>query len=161
MCFPTLASLGVTTQDGAEVPEEVEITVTMDTDSMTKLVLRCLDPDQFSVLAAACIHAAAPSASDYAAELQAADKYASRVKAAPDNSFEDTVNELQGDSVRTYYAYYPNQYQDGNSWLQLTLIFARSGSSDTGVYVTPVPDPAATASDEYEGITTKDDYSHF
>ena len=161
MCFPTVASLGVTAEDNAEVPENVELTFRMDDTGLTSLELRATDPDQFQVLAAACIHAAAPSVTDYATALKATASYAEKARSAPANSFEDTVSTLQGTSVRTYYAYYPNQYQDEVNWLQLTLIFPLSGQEATGVTVTPVPEAAATPEDEYEGISYLDDYSHF
>ena len=73
--------------------------------------------------------------------------------------------ELKGTTARTYYAYAPNQYHDGVSWLTLTLIFPLEGYEDAGVYVTYTPAPAtgpgSDDSDEYEGYVVDDGYTHF
>ena len=161
LCFPTTASLGVTDQDDAEVPEKVELDITMYDDALNVLTLRCQDPDQFAQLAAACIHAAAPEGITWAEALKAAQIYADRVKKAPNKSFADTVNEQNGEAVRTYYAYYFDRYGDEVNWLQLTLIFPMAGALGGEISVTPAPDVTAAPTDEYEGIRTDDSYDHF
>ena len=130
-------------------------------DALNIAVLRCQDPDQFAVLAAACIHAAAPEGTTWQEALKAAKVYSERVKKKEDKSFADTVNEQNGETVRTYYAYYYNQYQDEKNWLQLTIIFPMAGADSGQLTVTPAPDATAAPTDEYEGIRTNDDYTHF
>ena len=48
---------------------------------------------------------------------------------------------LQGDSLRIYYAYRPNEYHDNANWLQAVLVFPR------GAELTPAPtfEPTPTA----------------
>ena len=129
--------------------------------SLNTLIVRSSDPDRFAAVAAACIVAASPSTTTFTAELKGTTVYADKVKKAPTDSFADTVSDLNGTSVRTYYAYYPDQYQDGVSWLQMTLIFPLEGYEDAGIDVTPAPDVTAAPDDEYEGITYLDDHPHF
>ena len=73
------------------------------------------------------------------------------------HSFEEPVNELQSDQPRAYFAYYPNQFGDGNSWLQMTLIFARPGSPEAFVLVpSTTPEP-----DAEDGVwLSQDNYTH-
>ena len=76
------------------------------------------------------------------------------------HAFEEEVNDLQGSQPRAYFAYYPNQYGDGKSWLQMTLIFARPGSAGGALSVagsTPPPDKGDV---EYEGYFSQDNYTH-
>ena len=70
------------------------------------------------------------------------------------------VIDLQGSQPRAYFAYYPNQYGDGKSWLQMTLIFARPGSEEAGLSLADAT-PAPHADEEYEGYFSQDNYSHF
>lgn len=161
MCFPTLATLGITMEDDAEIPENVELTFQLYQTGLNTLQLRVSDPDLFSVVAAACIAAASSDHGDLNDVLTTTRSYASRVKSKPDSSFADEVVDQNGTAVRTYYAYYYNQYQDGVNWLQLTLIFPLYGYEGASVYTTPTPSAAAEPEDEYEGIDVKDNYTHF
>lgn len=159
MCFPTVASLGITAEDNAEVPEQVELTVTMDQAGLKKLQVRVANADLFGPVAAACISAAAPDAMTMQEALKQTQPYVKRVKSKPDASYEDVVIEQNGPAVRTYYAYYVNQYQDQINWLQMTLIFPMTGYTG-GVAATPTPS-VSQPEDEYEGIDVRDGYTHF
>ena len=75
------------------------------------------------------------------------------------HSFEEEVIDLQGSQPRAYFAYYPNQYGDGKSWLQMTLIFARPGSEEAGLSLADAT-PAPHADEEYEGYFSHDNYTH-
>jgi hypothetical protein len=75
------------------------------------------------------------------------------------HSFEENVVALQGSQPRAYFAYYPNQYGDGKSWLQMTLIFARPGSNEAGLALADAT-PAPNTDEEYEGYFSQDNYTH-
>lgn len=146
-CYPTFASLGITAQDMAEIPEGVEMTFTLEDGHLDTLTLRASDPGSFASLAASCIQAASPETS---LEDALADPtyHANRAAATPNNSFEDTVELANGLTPRVYYAYYPNQYKDGVNWLQMTLVFPMPGAEGSSLSATPTPDAGQTWHDE-------------
>lgn len=159
-CYATFACLGVTAQDNAEVPEQVELSISLYEDSINVLQLRVSDPARFAPLAASCIQAVSPSVMTLSDALASAQPYATKAQSAPLNSFEEPVDEMNGNAPRAYYAYYPNQYQDNVNWLQLTLIFPMAGSCDAALYTLPSATAAPAASDEYEGYNPEDSYPH-
>ena len=73
---------------------------------------------------------------------------------------------MNGTIPRTYYAYFPNQYRDGNSWMQMTLIFPMAGTWDGDGLVLGTEGGAAFLEPEdeydpdYEGYFSRDDYTH-
>lgn len=165
--YPAFASLGMNGEDAAE---SAEMYFQLSDDGLYSLTLRLCDPDRFEQVAAACLSASSSAITlDSARELTA--QYAnilredlailrSNPQSAMTHSFEEAVNDLQGDQPRAYFAYYPNQYGDGKSWLQLTLVFARPGSSG-GALATADATPAPYYEDpEYEGYFSKDNYNH-
>ena len=158
-CTQSVATLAITAEDNAEVPEDVELDVTMEGGRPVKLVLRVSNPSRFALLAGACIQAVSPDVTTLEDAMKDPGVYASKAASSPQNSFEDTVSELAGETPRTYYAYYPNQYHDGVSWLQLTLIFPMEGSEETGVAPTETPH-VAVATDEHEGYLPVDGGTH-
>lgn len=147
--YPSFAVMGVTAQDMAEIPENVEMTFTLEQDSIGTLQLRSSQAELFTALAASCIQAASPSAITAEDAAAAVSTCMSRVKASPGNSFEDTVIPLPGVVPRVYYAYYPNQYHDGVDWLQMTLIFPMPGSTEAAPLTTPAP--TAVPDEAYDG----------
>lgn len=165
--YPAFASLGM---DGEETPDTVEMQFRLGEGGIHSLILRSWDPDKFQQTAAACVAASASSVSLESAQALVK-RYADVLRSdlanahaggetAMTHSFEEAVNDLQGDQSRVYFAYYPNQYGDGRHWLQMTLIFARPGSTGgliSGAGATPAP----AAADEYEGYFSQDNYSHF
>lgn len=159
--YSTFASMGM---NGADAPETVEMYFLLGDAGLHSLTLRICDADQFELVAAACLASSSAAISvDSARELTA--KYAAVMRkdqANPDamtHSFEEDVIDLQGSQPRAYFAYYPNQYGDGKSWLQMTLIFARPGSEDAGLGVADAT-PAPNTDEEYEGYFSQDNYTH-
>ncbi len=159
--YSTFASMGM---NGADAPETVEMYFLLGDAGLHSLTLRICDADQFETVAAACLASSSSAISvDSARELTA--KYAAVMRkdqANPDamtHSFEEDVIDLQGSQPRAYFAYYPNQYGDGKSWLQMTLIFARPGSEDAGLGLADAT-PAPNTDEEYEGYFSQDNYTH-
>lgn len=159
-CYTGLAELGVTQTDQSDTPEAVTLSFTMYNDSLNRLVLRCSDPTLFPAYAAACIHAASPSAISLADAADEPSRKASKATASASTSFEEPVSELNGNRSRAYYAYEPNPYRDGVNWLQLTLVFAVAGSAEEKVY-TVESEVGPEVTDEYEGFLPVDEYSHY
>lgn len=161
--YSTFASLGM---DGVEMPEDpladftmpVEIYVTMTSEGVHSLQLRMQDADRFAAVAAACLHAASPTAVTLEQASTITSAYAASVKSAPNRSFEEEVNDLQGSQPRAYFAYYPNQYYDEHNWIQMTLVFARPGSADASVVV-PVSTPAPENTEDGVWLS-EDNYTH-
>ena len=159
--YSTFASLGM---DGADAPETVEMYFLLGDSGLHSLTLRICDEDKFEVVAAACLSSSSSAISmDSARELTG--KYAAIMRqdqANPDamtHSFEENVVDLQGSQPRAYFAYYPNQYGDGKSWLQMTLIFARPGS-EGGELAVAGATPTPSSDEEYEGYFSQDNYTH-
>ena len=154
-CYASFATMGIASSEGAVIPEGVEMTFALSADSIGALELRVSDPSRFAAIAGSCIQAVSPEAISLQDAMAEPAAYAQKAADAPTDSFEDTVNELQGESARTYYAYYPDQYHDGVNWLQLTLIFPLAGMQGVGVAVTPQPPEAPKhayyENDEYGG----------
>lgn len=141
-CYTGFATLGVTAQPDADTPEDVELTFLLYDDCLSSLQLRVSTPEKFAALAGSCIQAACGDTMTLEAALTDPTRYASKVLSEPDNSFEDEVDTLNGTSVRTYYAYYPDQYSNGVDWIQLTLIFPIGGVSSATVTATQTPPPS-------------------
>ena len=160
LCGLDVASVGVTDEDGAEIPEGVEMTFITGASGPQTLELRASSPSRFLPVAAACIAAASQEEMSWEDALAAVQPHVRQAEEAPSRSFEDDVIPDQGTEARTYFAYYPNQYQDGESWLQMTLVFPLDGF-DGGVMVTPRPTPKPEFTGEFEGIDVKDSYNHF
>lgn len=166
--YSTFASMGM---NGAETPDTVEMYFLLGDEGLHSLTLRICDADQFEQVAAACLHAASPSAiplseaarlvSGYADVLRK-DQNDARLKPeeAMTHSFEEDVVDLQGNQPRAYFAYYPNQYGDGKHWLQMTLIFARPGSEGGGLAAAGITPAPSSSDEEYEGYFSQDNYTH-
>ena len=159
--YTAFASLGM---DGADAPETVEMYFQLGDGGLHSLTLRLCDADRFEKVASACLAAASSAISLESARSLVAG-YADvmrKDKATNDmtHSFEEPVNELQSDQPRAYFAYYPNQFGDGNSWLQMTLIFARPGSAVNDLAVAGLTPPPPTEDVEYEGFFARDNFNH-
>ena len=163
--YDGFAVFGITAMDGAELPEEVEITCRLHRDVPDTLQVRVSRAERFPAVAAAFLRAVMPDLTPEQA-LKDPQSRARRVLEQPDNSFEETVEELNGTSIRVYYAYFPDQYHDGVSWLQMTVVFPLAEYWDTAQLEsaaagTPAPSLPEDADPEYEGYYSRDDYSHF
>lgn len=159
--YTAFASLGM---DGADAPETVEMYFQLGDGGLHSLTLRLCDADRFEKVASACLAAASSAISlESARSLVAGYADVMRKDKATDDmthSFEEPVNELQSDQPRAYFAYYPNQFGDGNSWLQMTLIFARPGSAVNDLAVAGLTPPPPTEAVEYEGFFAQDNFNH-
>lgn len=163
--YKTQAVLGITLFPDAETPENVEITVTMTYDSLNMLQLRVSDIARFPVIAAAFLRALEPEAMSMEAALAVPAAKAKRAVSEPANSFEEEIEQLNGDSPRTYYAYFPNQYGNGIPWMQMTIVFPLAGLWDgetvlEGALPTKGPDTYSGNDANYEGYFSEDDYTH-
>ncbi len=163
--YDSFAVFGITLEDGADVPEEVEITCRLYRDVPNTLQVRVSRAERFPAVAAAFLRAVSP---DLTAEeaLRDPQKHARHAMEQPANSFEEHVEELNGTAVRVYYAYFPDQYYDGINWLQMTVVFPlaeywSSADMESSVSGTPGPSVPEDADPEYEGYFSRDDYSHF
>lgn len=149
-CYPSFATLGITAQDMAEIPEGVEMTFALEAGHLDSLTLRVSDPSRFAALAASCIQAASPETTLEDALADPA-YHANKATNSPTDSFEDQLELANGLTPRVYYAYFPNQYKDGVDWLQMTLVFPMPGAEGSSLSATPVPGSAHTWSDsEYD-----------
>ena len=161
-CYPFNATLGATGMDDAEIPEGVELTFTLYGDTLNTLVLRVNHPEAFKTYATACIQAASPNTTSLKDAQKAPAAHVQKAQKNPFTTIEDKVDVLNGPSPRTYYAYYPDQYHDGVSWYQMTLIFPLAGFEEAGVAATPAPAGVPNTDDvEYGGYFSEDDYNHF
>ena len=163
-CFPAETVMGITAEDNAEIPEGVEITVELYYETLNSLQLRVSDPDRFPAIAAAILRALYGESMTQEDAISIPSERAKKAKKAPDSSFEEPVDDMNGNMPRVYYAYKPNEYHDGVNWLQMTLIFPLAGEWDgEGLilgteegqeYVPEDADP------DYEGYRQADDYTH-
>lgn len=162
--YSGFASLGL---DGADTPDTAEMYFLLGEDSLHSLTLRLCDADRFERVAAACLHGASPTAIPLEDAQTLTASYADVMRqdqagSTMTHSFEEDVSDLQGSQPRAYFAYYPNQYGDGRSWLQMTLIFARPGSEDAALSLTgATPAPMDTDSEDVlSGFFSQDNYTH-
>ena len=164
--YDKFAELGITAEEGAEIPEGVEITVYLYHDTINSLTLRVNDVYRFPPIAAAFLRAINPKGMTTQEALAKPSEKAGAAAANPLNSFEDPVEELNGTSPRAYYAYYPDQYHDGVNWIQLTIVFPLAeywnGEEQVQSGETPTkgPDTYSGNDAEYEGYYSTDDYKH-
>lgn len=161
--YSTFASLGM---DGIEMPEDpladftmpVEIYVTLASEGLYSLQLRMHETDRFAAVAAAFLHASSPTAVSMEQALVITNAYAASIKAAPSTGFEETVETLQGNQPRAYFAYYPNQFKDQHNWVQMTIIFALPGSADAPIVV-PISTPAPENAEDGVWLS-EDNFTH-
>lgn len=159
-CYESFAELGVTSADDSDTPESVTLTFTLSRDGLNTLLLRCRDLSSFPGYAAACLQAASAAGTTLEEAMKVPAEKVQAAMSSPANSFEEPVSELSGARSRAYYAYFPNQYHDGDNWIQLTLVFAVPGSEDASVY-SVTSEATAEIADEYEGFLPVDEYDHY
>lgn len=164
--YPGETVMGITAEDNAEIPEGVEITVKMYYDTLDTLQLRVSETTRFPSLAAAALKALYGENMSWEDAIRIPTERAKKALDNPGSSFEEPVEEMNGTIPRVYYAYEPNPYRNGVSWMQMTLVFPMAGSWDgeglilgtqeesTYVAAEDEPDP------DYEGFFSTDDYSH-
>ena len=164
--YPAQAVLGITSAPNAETPESVEVTAKMTYDSINSVELRVSEITRFPAIASAFLQALYPDTMTPEQAKAAPEERTRQALKNPENSFEDEVEELNGTTPRMYYAYWPDQYHDGVSWIQLTIIFPLAGYWEgigiiDGATPTKAPDTYSGNDPEYEGYFSRDDYSHY
>ena len=157
---------GITALPDAETREDVEITARLFENSVNSLEVRVSDLSRFPRIAASFIRALSPESMTMADALKVPTDRMQRAAKSPENSFEDQVESLNGTVPYIYYAYYPDQYHDGISWLQMTIVFPLEGYWDgygilSGAEVTRGPDTYSDHSSDYEGYDSEDDFVHY
>lgn len=164
--YDRFAELGITAENTAEIPEGVEITVSLHHDTINTLTLRVNDVTRFPRIAAAFLRAVNPEEMTLQEALEKPSERAGKAAANPANSFEDEIEDLNGTVPRVYYAYYPDQYHDGVNWIQMTIVFPLAeywggeGKIQSGETPTKGPDTYSGNDAEYEGYFSSDDYRH-
>ncbi len=164
--YPGLAVFGITDLPDAEAPEKVEITARLFPDSINSLEVRVSDFSRFPRIAASFIQALDPEGIRREEALKEPTQRMQRAAKAPESSFEDQVESLNGTVPYIYYAYFPNQYHDGISWLQMTIVFPLEGYWDgstliTGAEATRGPDTYSDHAADYDGYYSDDDFVHY
>ena len=165
-CFPAETVMGITAEDNAEIPEGVEITVELYYETLNSLQLRVSDPDRFPAIAAAILQALYGESMTREDAVSIPAERAKKAKQAPDSSFEEPVDDMNGNVPRVYYSYHPDPYRNGIPWIQMTLIFPLAGEWDGNGLIlgtqddTPFNDPADEGDPDYEGYFMSDDYTH-
>lgn len=160
------ADFGITDQPDAEIPEGIEFHAELFNTSINQIVLRVNDPDRFVTVAGCLLKASSPDLYEEDDPFSVPKKKVATTRKDPNDSFQETVTDLNGTSIYSYYAYFPNQYRDGVNWFQLTLVFPLEGYMDeTGRIVnqseaTRAPDTYSGNNEDYDGYFSTDDYSH-
>ena len=153
------ATLGATSEENAAVPDGAELHFELYTDTLNTLELRCSDPNRFLYLAASCIHASAPDGTSLQQVMNEVSSFVRRVQKDPKTSIASNAILLNGDTVRTYYSYYPNLYHDEMDWYGLTVVFAFTGLS--GEVDINNAASITESSAEYEGYFASDEGDHY
>ena len=170
----TVVELGITVSDEDFEPDVV-VDIYMRYDSLHYLVLRVNSTERFPAISAAFLHALNPNTMTREEALKKPTERARRAASNPADSFADHEFDiyaekeqeiLNGEKPQTFYAYYPNQYHNGENWLQLMIIFPLQGywDEETGVLndedQPKVQDRDSDQDVEYDGYYATDDYEH-
>lgn len=160
--YEGFANLGVTAADNAELPEGVEMTFLLDAAGPTLLTLRVSDGGRFVGLAAACVQACSPAAITLEEAQAEPARLLKRTTETPLTALKDEVDPTPGSAPRVYFAYHPNQYNDGVNWWEMTLVFPLPGSLDAPLAIPPeaVAQPTVAPDTYYGPNTYQDDYAH-
>lgn len=164
--YASFEVFGITNLPDADVPESVEITVKLFASSINSLELRVSYLPRFPRIAAAFLAALNPASISLDQAIKEPTRRMEKALAAPQNSFQDSVEELNGTVPYVYYGYFPNQYDDGVSWIQMTIIFPMEGfwdgqSYQQGASATKGPLTYDDYDRSYEGYFSEDPYSHY
>jgi hypothetical protein len=167
-CFeihPSFAILGITSADDAEIPEDVEINVRMNDDSLDSLELIVRDVSRFPAIASSFLRALFQDSDSSSKEISVPAQKAAEALQNPDTSFGEEIYPDKGNAPRIYYNYYPD-YLYMEKWIIMTIIFPKKDTWDGSDILTIRDEEKVYIPDEeigeaYEGYYSKDDYSHF
>lgn len=170
----SVVELGMTSSDEDFEPDVV-VDIYMRYDSLHYLVLRVNSTDRFPAIAGAFLRALNPKTMTQEESLKTPAERARKAAANPNDSFSDHEFDiyaekeqeiLNGEKPQSFYAYYPNQYHNGENWLQLMIIFPLDGywNEESGVIndeaQPKTPDRDSDQDKEYDGYYATDDYEH-
>ncbi len=162
--YDSFAVLGITREDNAEMPEDVEITARLLYETINTVELRVSDPERFPEIAAAFLRALYPDTMTREEALLVPAQKAQRVLKNPEDSFADEMDDLAGERPRVFYAYFPNEYRDGVGWMQMTIVFPLRPEWEGGVQNGSMENGDAYYEDDvtegYEGYFSDDDFTH-
>lgn len=164
--YSTFAAFGITDSPDSTIPEDVEFTVYLQDDRLTKLTLRVSNPNRFVNIASSVIATLSGESTAESAKRKP-ESVIEKVKQNPLSSFEDPVTDLAGEYACVYFAYFPNQYHDDINWLQMTVIFPLTGFGTGSVGYLNNQDTASIhdydedISPDYDGYWADDPYSHY
>ena len=164
--YNSFAVFGITREDNAEIPEDVEITVYLFYETINKAELRVSDPERFPAIAGAFLQALYPDTMTREEAMKKPSAYAQKVMENPLDSFEQECDDLPGEQPRIFYAYYPNQHADLVDWMQMTILFPLTPTWEgtrvnTTEQATNAPNTYSGYDEDYEGYFADDDYSHY
>ncbi len=159
-CYSSFAVIGYSDSD---VPENVELSVNMESGELDSLELRCSDFSAFAPLCAALEACAGAMEDELPALLKNAEVPVRRALNDPLTSFSDRVVSEKGDRARVYYAYEINPWGDQVNYLVMTLIFPRQVDMSGGL-TTPPPNTRVEriqdGSDDEGDYTPYDEGTH-
>lgn len=170
----TVVELGITDSDEDYEPDVV-VDIYLRDDSLHYLVLRVNSVNRFPAIAGAFLRALNPKTMTKEESLKKPTERARKAAANPADSFADHAFDiyaekeqeiLNGEQPQTFYAYYPDQYHNGENWLQLMVIFPLQGywNEETGVInyeeQPKVQDRDSDQDAQYDGYYATDDYEH-
>ena len=164
--YESFAVFGITAEPGAAVPDEVEITASLYARSINSLQVRVSSLSRFPRIAAAFLMALDPENMTREEALKTPTNRMQKAAKEPERSFEDQAETLNGTVPYVYYAYYYNQYHDGVSWMQMTIIFPlegywNGGALSVGTEVTRAPNTYEEHDADWEGYDSEDNYVHY
>lgn len=171
----TVVELGITDSDEDYEPDVV-VDVYLRYDSLHYLLLRVNSTDRFPAIAGAFLRALNPTTMTKETSMKDPTARAKKAVSNPVGHFADHEFDiyaekeqeiLNGEKPQAYYAYYPNQYHNGENWLQLMIIFPLAGywNEETGVINEEEAEPKVQDRDsdqaaEYDGYYATDGYEH-
>ena len=163
--------------DNSFMPEDVTVTVYMYYDCINYLLLKVNNAQRFPKIAAAFLQALNPKTMTREQAMKIPTERASKAIKSPQNSFEDVEFDkyadketaiMNAEKPQTYYAYHPNQYNDGVNWIQLMIVFpmAEYWDLEEGVITKEEEEEEKPYIDNmqpegYEGYFAEDYFEHY
>ena len=144
----SVVEMGITLTEDAFIPEGVTVTVHLYYDQLWYMLVRVNGENlsRFPQIAGAFVRALNPKTMSQAESMKTATARVQKVYQNPELQFEDykydkyedrETSILNGERPQTYYAYYPNPYNEEPpvSWMELMIVFPMTQSWDveTGV----------------------------
>lgn len=142
----SIVEMGITVTEDTFIPEGVTVTVHLYYDQLWYMLVRVNNENlaRFPQIAGAFVRALNPKTMSQADAMKTAAAKVQKVYENPKVPFEDyrydkyedrEISILNGERPQTYYAYYPNQYNDEVNWIELMVVFpmAQFWDAENGV----------------------------